>query len=391
MKNKESVNKEKKKGAYSVNKTIFSFLIFTLLFVFITSSDLYSKSSHVENIYIRTILTSILKPIDNLARKVGVTNLFNQARQKVLSFSKLNKELEWEEFYYTENNIQEEIVKKIEKEENRKKPMGREKPLKKKKLYEEQLLEEVPVIEDLEGEGEEIKEIEEISPYLYDENKPFRLLMVGDSQMYSVANGLKKLTIENKAIEITDIAIHSSGFIRGDYYNWEKKLENVFKEREAGYYQASVILLGMNDYQDIYTYSSFLLRETKEWEEKYKERIMKVLNVLLLNTKKVYWLGMPLVRRATYNDDLRYIDKIQKEIADEYNQPNLQRISIASIAPGDGVPYTDTIQKEDGTIIRLMKADGIHYTAQGGEYVMEGFLKELYITWFIKPNMKEEK
>lgn len=384
MKNKESVKKEK--GTYSVNKTMLGFLLFTLLFVFISSSDLYVKSSHVENVYMRAILTSILKPIDSLARRTGITNLFNTTRQKLLELAKLNNELEWEEFYYT--STEDELAKETNEADvkNEMRVKGRAKPLEKK------VLEEVsPIVleEDEAEELEESKEVqneeEEISPYVYDESRPFHLLMIGDSQMYSIANGLKKLTEENKSIEITDIAIHSSGFVRGDYYNWEKKLENVFKEKETGYYHASVILLGMNDYQDIYTPSSLLLRETKEWEEKYKERIMKVLNVLLLNTKKVYWLGLPLVRRAAYNDDLRYIDKIQEGVAVDYELSNLVRISLASIAPGDGVPYTDTIQKEDGTIIRLMKGDGIHYTNQGGQYVMEGFLKDLYTTWFIKP------
>ena len=66
------------------------------------------------------------------------------------------------------------------------------------------------------------------------------------------------------------------------------------------------------------------------------------------------------------------------------------RLPLSSIAHGDNVPYTDTIQREDGSVLRLMKADGIHYTTQGGEYVMEGFAKDLYTTWFIKPENKKE-
>lgn len=391
MKNKENVKKERKKGAYSVNKTIFGFFIFSLLFIFITSSDLYIKSSHVENVYIRTILTSILKPIDNLAKKTGVTALFNQARQKVLSFAKLDKELEWEGFYYAP--IEEVVTKEVTNEKGKEKPKlkGKAKPLEKKiKENESPIYIDEEIDEDVKENEELEKAQEEVSPYIYDENNPFHLLMIGDSQMYSIANGLKKLIGENKSIEITDIAIHSSGFVRGDYYNWEKKLKNVFKEKEAGYYHASVILLGMNDYQDIYTSSDLLVRETKEWEEKYKERITKVLSVLLLNTKKVYWLGLPLVRRATYNDDLRYIERIQNDVAEEYELSNLVRLPLSSIAPGDNVPYTDTIQREDGSVLRLMKADGIHYTTQGGEYVMEGFAKDLYTTWFIKPENKKE-
>jgi len=355
-----------KKGVYSSNKTIFSFLIFVIIFVFLTSGDLYIRASHIKNHYIRSILTSTLKPIDNFATQIGISVFFSDMRKTTLELAQLSNAIVANEDSSIPNkNIQEkkETTEKEKKEHNMKEGLE-------SSYNEEEALGDAGF---------------NLSPYIYDERNPFHLLMVGDSQMYSIANGLKKLTAGQDSIEITDISIHSSGFIRGDYYNWEKKLENIFKEK-PNYYHAVVILLGMNDYQDIYNNNNtVLVRETPQWEEKYRDKIVRVMNLLLLNSKKVYWLGMPIVRRASYNDDLRYIDKLQDDIAREYNHIGLKRIPLSGIAPGEGVPYTDTVQKKDGTIIRLMKTDGVHYTIAGGQYVMEEFLKELYSEWYIKP------
>ena len=409
----EEREKKTKKGIYSVNKTIFSFFFFTLLFIFTTSHDLYIKASRINSPQIKQILVAILAPIDSFATSIGLTNLFNSSRQKILEIAELDKELNWENFYYIEEDAS-IAQNKDEKESIQPIPKPKNKRLKKtpKKKDDSSLIENnentVSQLEDeiAEKKNEQEKEqdtssyqidefdnsyvedfIPELSPYIYDENNPFHLLMVGDSQMYSVANGLKKLTAGQEAIEITDISIQSSGFIRGDYYNWEKKLENTFKEK-PGYYHAVVILLGMNDYQDILENNRFIVRESKEWEAKYRDKIVKVINLLLLNTKKVYWLGMPVVRRASYNDDLRYIDSVQERVANEYNHIGLKRISLAKITPGEGVPYTESVQKEDGNIIRIMKQDGVHYTLAGGQYVMEGFLQDLYTSWYIKPPEK---
>lgn len=403
-----------KKGVYSSNKTIFSFLIFVIIFVFLTSGDLYIRTSHIKNHYIRSILTSTLKPIDNFATQIGISVFFSDMRKTTLELAQLSKEVDWEEFYYiaeeeTEAGIQDQSIvktddlnKKLKKKNQDKKNNVKDtaivanedssipnKNIQEKKETTEKEKKEHNMKEGLESSYNEEEALGDagfnLSPYIYDERNPFHLLMVGDSQMYSIANGLKKLTAGQDSIEITDISIHSSGFIRGDYYNWEKKLENIFKEK-PNYYHAVVILLGMNDYQDIYNNNNtVLVRETPQWEEKYRDKIVRVMNLLLLNSKKVYWLGMPIVRRASYNDDLRYIDKLQDDIAREYNHIGLKRIPLSGIAPGEGVPYTDTVQKKDGTIIRLMKTDGVHYTIAGGQYVMEEFLKELYSEWYIKP------
>ena len=417
MENKEQI--ETKKGCYSAGKIVLAFLIFTLIFVFFTSHNLYIRASNIQNQQVKKILLFVLQPIDTFASKIKVNTFFDNSRKVLLNLAELDKMPNWEEFYYVQegvemqtdvvavapakNNDAEDVqieessdVNQRDSDDERKNENDEDdENLKQDEIELEENIEKDDSNKEIdEGREEDFPSAEmndgapeedAPSPYLYDEEKPFRILMVGDSQMYSIANGLKKLTAGQDAIEITDFSIQSSGFIRGDYYNWEKKIANIFSEQETGYYHVAVVLLGMNDYQDIFYGNTYLVRETKGWEERYRDKIVRVMNLLLLHTKKVYWLGMPIVRRGTYNDDLRYIDKVQEAVAKEYHHSGLQRVSLANIAPGEGVPFTETIQKEDGQIIRLMKSDGVHYTLAGGEYIMSSFLKDIYAQWYIKP------
>ena len=222
--------------------------------------------------------------------------------------------------------------------------------------------------------------------YTYTPEKPFRILMIGDSQMRSIAGGFMRLTGKDGAIHITEISIHSSGFIRSDYYNWVKKLENVFQQNKDTPFDAVGIFLGMNDYQNFYTSEGkALVKETPKWEAAYSEKIKRHLNVMLKNTKKVYWFGMPVVRNKSYNEELSYIERVQTKVFSEYKNVNLVKFSLSSEAPGKGAPYSDIVKTPDGKRIKLMRDDGVHYTIAGGEYIMNSFLKLLYRQWDIEP------
>jgi len=89
-----------------------------------------------------------------------------------------------------------------------------------------------------------------------------------------------------------------------------------YKERKNEPYDIAVIFLGMNDYQNFYADNGkVLVKETEDWESAYRDKIKTHLDILSANTKKVYWLGMPIVRNKIYNAQLLYIEDLHKKIA----------------------------------------------------------------------------
>ena len=426
--------KDKKSIFYSANKALLFFLLCIFLFMLLLGKSLDDFSSKIKNPYAADVFKTAVKPVSELSQKLKLDNLIPSARSFFLHYAGLEGLSDWDSFYYMDSaelihrerllaleNLGEAIdksqsdvlpaeskpedvaaVKKMIDEleaklENVNTVLDKLKDIEQARIAE---LEKIRLTQKmLELRKEDIfktavKEVESNvdqaeapkKVYTYNTEKPLRILMIGDSQMHSIAAGFLRLTGQNSSISVKEISVHSSGFIRSDYYNWPKKLKNVFEESQNEPYDIAVIFLGMNDYQNFYADNGkVLVKETEDWESAYRDKVITHLDVLFANTKKVYWLGMPVVRDKIYNAQLLYIEDLQKKIASEYSSIILNKFSLSSIAPGEGVPYTDTLKTAEGKKIRLMKDDGHHYTISGGEYIMQPFLELLYKDWDLEP------
>lgn len=426
--------KDKKSLFYSANKALLFFLLCIFFFMLLLGKSLESFSHKIKNPYAAEVFKAAVKPVSELSQKLKLDNLIPSARSFFLRYAGLEGLSDWDSFYYMDSaelihrerllaleNLGEAIdksqrdvlpaeskpedvaaVKKMVDEleaklENINTVLDRLKDIEQARVAElekirltQKMLElrKEDIFETAVKEGESNVEQAEAPKkvYTYNTERPLRILMIGDSQMHSIAAGFLRLTGQNSSIRVKEISVHSSGFIRGDYYNWPKKLKNVFEESQNEPYDIAVIFLGMNDYQNFYADSGkVLVKETEDWESAYRDKIITHLDVLFANTKKVYWLGMPVVRDKIYNAQLLYIEDLQKKIASEYSSIILNKFSLSSIAPGEGVPYTDTLKTAEGKKIRLMKDDGHHYTISGGEYIMQPFLELLYKDWDLEP------
>ena len=426
--------KDKKSIFYSANKALSFFLLCIFLFMLLLGKSLDDFSSKIKNPYAADVFKTAVKPVSELSQKLKLDNLIPSARSSFLRYAGLEGLSDWDSFYYMDSaelihrerllaleNLGEAIdksqrdvlpaeskpedvaaVKKMVDEleaklENINTVLDRLKDIEQARVAElekirltQKMLElrKEDIFETAVKEGESNVEQAEAPKkvYTYNTERPLRILMIGDSQMHSIAAGFLRLTGQNSSIRVKEISVHSSGFIRGDYYNWPKKLKNVFEESQNEPYDIAVIFLGMNDYQNFYADNGkVLVKETEDWESAYRDKIITHLDVLFANTKKVYWLGMPVVRDKIYNAQLLYIEDLQKKIASEYSSIILNKFSLSSIAPGEGVPYTDTLKTAEGKKIRLMKDDGHHYTISGGEYIMQPFLELLYKDWDLEP------
>ena len=99
--------------------------------------------------------------------------------------------------------------------------------------------------------------------YIHSEENPLHVFMFGDSQVFSLGSGLSRLAGKDSPIVIESLPIHSSGFIRADYYNWPAKLQDTFS---AGSYEAAIMMLGMNDYQSFWDNDGKVMKKhTPEW------------------------------------------------------------------------------------------------------------------------------
>ncbi len=204
---------------------------------------------------------------------------------------------------------------------------------------------------------------------VFSTDNPLEMYMFGDSQVFSLGSGLSRLVGKDGMIKVDYLAIHSSGFIRGDYYDWPGKLADTFSGR---HYSAAIVMLGMNDYQNFRGKDGKILKKTSpEWESVYREKCRNIIDLVLEEVPRVYWLGMPRVKNKVYDESLRYIDRVQQSVVEEYSPDLVTRIAIMDYVPGKGKSYSDSIVDPKGRQIRVMSEDGTHFTVDGGQFAMK--------------------
>ncbi len=208
---------------------------------------------------------------------------------------------------------------------------------------------------------------------------PLKVYMFGDSQVYSLGNGLSRLAGKDSPIAVEFLAVHSSGFIRGDYFDWPAKLADTLS---AGSYDTAVMMLGMNDYQNFWNSRGEIMKKrTPEWEEAYAEKCSELIDLALLYVPRVYWVGMPRVKDPQYEESLQYIDGVQDRIAARYGPDIVIRCPIADSLPGSGGSFLANVTTPSGKIVQAMSSDGSHFTVEGGQYAMEGLFARMVGDW----------
>lgn len=206
-------------------------------------------------------------------------------------------------------------------------------------------------------------------------DNPLHVFFFGDSQVFSLGSGLSRMAGKNKGFSIDILAIHSSGFIRSDYYDWPAKLQDTFNTVP---YEAAVMMLGMNDHQSFRDAGDVVLRkESPEWEAAYKEKCRQMIDLVLTSVPRLYWIGMPVVKNGEYEKGLEYINRIQDEVASEYSADLVVRVSLRDTIPGTDKPYTDSVSLAGGKSLRVMSGDGAHFTVEGGQLAMRPLFDRL--------------
>mgnify|MGYP001806282045 CR=1 FL=1 len=200
-------------------------------------------------------------------------------------------------------------------------------------------------------------------------DNPLKVFFFGDSQVFSLGSGLSRDAGKGSGFSVDILAIHSSGFIRSDYYDWPAKLKDTLDQTP---YDAAVLMLGMNDHQSFRDSSGAILKkESPEWDAAYKGKCRELIDLALASVPRVYWVGMPVVKNGAYEKGLDYIDKIQGEVASEYSPDLVVRVSLRDAIPGAGKPYADTVSLPGGKSLRVMAGDGAHFTVEGGQLAMK--------------------
>ncbi len=187
----------------------------------------------------------------------------------------------------------------------------------------------------------------------------YRVVVLGDSLGEGLWSGLYRAFEEDKTLEFIQHAKPNSGFARIDSYDWNEQLAKRLKEDT---YQIAVVMFGASDAQGVRSGKEWLKVGSEGWREIYGQRVETFIKQLRAANVAVYWVGLPIMRSATQNEDAEKLNDVYREKAFINGARYVETWTGFSDESGRYSPYGPDMT---GQVKRLRADDGVHFTARG--------------------------
>lgn len=187
-----------------------------------------------------------------------------------------------------------------------------------------------------------------------------KVLFAGDSMMQGVAplviNQLRK---ENPKGVFVDLSAQSTGLTVRRYFDWPTKIKDETLNRG---FELVAIFLGPNDPWDIYEGAKRYAFGTPEWEDKYRDRVIEVMQFAHDKKVHVIWIGLPNMKEDRVKRGAVVQNKIFKEQASLFN---FDYLSTEDFLGGLDEPFKKFMDEPGKGQVMLRADDGIHFTQAG--------------------------
>jgi hypothetical protein len=184
-----------------------------------------------------------------------------------------------------------------------------------------------------------------------------RLAVFGDSMAADLSKALERLYAEDPNIVIVDQGVGSSGFVRDDYFDWNK---TIGEQITANSFDLAVVIIGINDRQSIGRMKAL----TPEWSAEYTARVSNFVNQLRNAGKPTIWVGLPPMEAPSYAKAIAAISEIQKLAA---FSGGAEFLDIYERFLNEEGKYSSFGPDLNGNRVRMRKDDGIHLSAAGAD------------------------
>ena len=188
-----------------------------------------------------------------------------------------------------------------------------------------------------------------------------RLWVGGDSMAYQIAPTLCAEARKLGVGRCSSLCKSSSGVVRPDFYSWPGHLPVAFRTFRP---RAVVFMIGTNDGQGMRAGGSVYAFGSAGWKRVYNSRVAWMMKTMLANgVRRVYWIGMPIMRSATFGKRMALLNSVFK----------------AQAAAHPGVVYVDAWRlfssASGGFVSGWRSSDGIHFNMTGVHRLCDAVLR----------------
>jgi uncharacterized protein len=204
----------------------------------------------------------------------------------------------------------------------------------------------------------------------------FRVIVLGDAFSQLLAAGLDQSFASDPKIAVLRRGNDNSGLVRSDYYDWMKAAREIADDPKKP--DMAVIMIGGNDRQALNADTGAQEPLSPRWRELYGGRVEGLIQIFKDKNVPVVWVGLPVMQPAAYSAVIAQINEIFRSSAAKAGVPFIDLWDKFTDEHGQ---YSAFGPDENGQIVKLRSADGIHFTDAGARKLalfVEGEIKRLY-------------
>jgi len=196
---------------------------------------------------------------------------------------------------------------------------------------------------------------------------PVRVWVGGDSMGGELGWAVGSMLETAKVFKPTLYYKESSGICRWDFFDWGKQMKSAMHTARP---DAVVMMMGTNDTQSVWRDGKWISYGTSEWKTAYEKRVSDMMGTMLKGgARRVYWVGMPMMKESWRNARMKLINKIIQNAA----------------AQNPGAGYVDAwslfVDSNGDYAADWRLADGVHFTVEGQRRLATAVFNDIEKDW----------
>lgn len=195
-------------------------------------------------------------------------------------------------------------------------------------------------------------------------NEPRQILVIGDSLSLGLGMGLGVCFQHMPEVKVVTKGKISTGLTTKRPIDWAQEAQRLSM---AHPYAAVVIQIGANDIMPIWADGAQAFGSPR-WKQEYAAKVTRITQAFAARGAKVFWVGLPQVRRADYAQAYAQINAVAR---DAIGDGPAQFHDIWTAFQQDGA-FTSYGKDISGKTVIIRAEDGTHFTPNG--YVKEASL-----------------
>ena len=204
------------------------------------------------------------------------------------------------------------------------------------------------------------------------ENRKVQVGVFGDSFGDGIFAALYHHLPADQNFEVHKFSHQATGFTR---YRTTNLLDDTRAKIDQQPVDVAVLSFGANDMQGIFLDGHGAEFMSDRWKQIVTERVTAIIDLLRQRGAAVYWVGLPRMREAEYDQNVQQMNAFYVGVMRQLNVPFIETLSASVDGNGAYAPYLR--DPRTGEQFSARTNDGIHMTIPGYYMLTRGLAERI--------------